>query len=590
MDQLNKISIIGEDVDLMIKSAISVARELKQKKNSKILIMAKDGLFNNGYKSRKTSEVSVLINHLDEKKLSTLIEPSSDGIAYVSIDSAENFSQIFSQYPFWLTINPDDWFDRLSKGECVLRLLKQDSVELPVITKEIAYCEEHYIPLVKYALFVADREPTSSFINLIKNEVGKNVLSKLEIGDWLVNCSSDEESDIDKIKIDLLQELLRFLEPFAVAGDSQNRLKDIGRDFLKKTISRLSENYVPSSKRGQFIESILSEAMGYGPLEEMMKDNSVSEIMVNGTKNIFVERGGRLEETQLYFSSANQLRRVIDKMLSPVGRRVDESSPLVDARLYDGSRLNVVIPPLTIGEPVVTIRRFNKCKFSPEQLVAGGMLEQRMLDFLLESVKRRASIIISGGTGSGKTTLLETLASGIDEGERIITVEDTSELVLKHKHVVRLEGRPSNIEGKGEVTIRQLVRNALRMRPDRIVVGECRGAEALDMLQAMNTGHEGSMTTIHSNSARDCLSRLETMVLLAGSALPLNAIRDQIGSAVHLIVQVARLSSGRRAIVEISEVTGREGERIALKELVIYRDDSFIYSGWLPGRNLPPIK
>jgi pilus assembly protein CpaF len=333
-----------------------------------------------------------------------------------------------------------------------------------------------------------------------------------------------------------------------------------------------AESALPAGiDRERLIEDVLDEAVGLGPLERLLADDTIGEIMVNAAHEIFVERNGLVERCAARFSDDEAVRAVIDRIVAPLGRRIDESAPMVDARLPDGSRVNAVIPPLALRGPAVTIRRFNRRLFSPQDLVSIGSLSSPMLDFLRLCVVHRRNIVVSGGTGSGKTTLLNLLSNLIPHGERIITIEDAAELRLSHPHLVALESRPANVEGRGQVTIRDLVRNALRMRPDRIVVGECRGGEALDMLQAMNTGHEGSLTTVHANSARDVLSRLETMVLMAGIDMPIAAIREQVASAVDVVVHQARLPDGRRRIVEIAELTGLEGNRVLMQTLFRFR-------------------
>jgi pilus assembly protein CpaF len=316
---------------------------------------------------------------------------------------------------------------------------------------------------------------------------------------------------------------------------------------------------------------IAADIFGYGPLERLLDDPSVSEIMVNGPHLIWVEREGRLYETQLRFDDESHLRRIINKMVGQIGRRIDESSPMVDARLPDGSRVNAIIPPLSLSGPLLTIRKFAQHRFDADELVTIGTLSQQAHAFLDLSIKARLNILISGGTGSGKTTLLNALSAALPDSDRIVTIEDAAELQLAQRHVLRLESRPKNIEGEGEISIRDLVRNALRMRPDRIIVGEVRGAEALDMLQAMNTGHEGSMSTVHSNSARDALSRVETMVLMAGFDLPVRAIRQYLSSALDLIVQLERLGDGTRQVTSITEVQRMESDVITLQPLYEYK-------------------
>ena len=310
--------------------------------------------------------------------------------------------------------------------------------------------------------------------------------------------------------------------------------------------------------------------LGYGPIETMLDDPDITEIMVNSHEQIFVERNGRLELCDVRFTSEAHLRRVIERIVSKVGRRIDESSPLVDARLIDGSRVNAIIPPLALNGSALTIRKFAREPFTVKDLVGFGTLNQNIADVLEACVKARLNIIVSGGTGTGKTTMLNVLSAYIPTDERIVTIEDAVELQLQQDHVVRLESRPANIEGKGEITIRDLVRNSLRMRPDRIVIGECRGGESLDMLQAMNTGHEGSLSTVHANSPRDAIARLETLVLMAGMDLPLRAIREQIASAIDVIVQVTRLKDGSRRVTHVTEVQGMEGDIVTLQDAFVF--------------------
>ncbi|MBI2838161.1 MAG: CpaF family protein [Acidobacteria bacterium] len=336
--------------------------------------------------------------------------------------------------------------------------------------------------------------------------------------------------------------------------------------------------------RVQLVREILNEALGLGPIEYLLADDSVSEIMVNGARRVFVERKGQIELTPFYFTDEPQLRRVIERIVVRVGRRIDEKSPMVDARLPDGSRVNAIIPPLAIGGSALTIRKFSKFPLTSETLLKLGSLNLQMSKFLQACVVARKNTIISGGSGSGKTTLLNILSGTIPPNERIITIEDSAELQLPQVNVVRLETRPANVEGEGTVSIRDLVRNALRMRPDRIVVGECRGAESMDMLQAMNTGHDGSLTTVHANSPGDALSRLETMCLMAGLDLPARAIRKQIASAVQIIVQQTRLSDGSRKITQVTEVCGMEGEVTTMQDIFRFRQDRVLRDGPVEGQ------
>ncbi|MFZ5755041.1 MAG: CpaF family protein [Bacillota bacterium] len=343
-------------------------------------------------------------------------------------------------------------------------------------------------------------------------------------------------------------------------------------------------SHLTRMERQKIITEILDEVIGLGPIEQLIKDPEISEIMVNGPNQIFVERKGKLEKVPFTFRNNEHVLHIIDKIVSPLGRRIDESMPMVDARLPDGSRVNAIIPPLAITGPTITIRKFSRDPLTIHDLIRFGTLTPKMATFLEACVKARLNIVISGGTGSGKTSTLNVLSSFIPENERIVTIEDAAELQLRQEHVITLESRPPNIEGKGAVTIRDLVRNSLRMRPDRIVIGEVRSGEALDMLQAMNTGHDGSLTTGHANSPRDILSRLETMVLMAGMELPMRAIREQMASAIDLIVQQARLRDGSRKITHITEVVGMEGDVITLQDIFRYENEGYDDRGRLKGR------
>jgi pilus assembly protein CpaF len=340
------------------------------------------------------------------------------------------------------------------------------------------------------------------------------------------------------------------------------------------------------AERVRMLEQITDEILGLGPLEPLLRDETITEVMVNGPQQVYIEREGRLEMTNVTFQNDEHVMKIIQRIIAPIGRRIDESSPMVDARLADGSRVNAIIPPLSLVGPVLTIRKFAATPFTVEDLIRFGTATPDMFEFLEACVKARLNIFVSGGTGSGKTTMLNILSSFIPDDERIVTIEDAAELQLRQEHVVTLEARPSNIEGKGAIPIRELVRNALRMRPDRIVVGECRSAEALDMLQAMNTGHDGSMSTGHANTPRDMLSRLETMVLMAGMDLPLKAIREQIASAVDLIVHQNRLKDGTRKIVNITEVQGMEGDVIVMQDIFVF-EQTAVVEGKIEGRLRP---
>jgi pilus assembly protein CpaF len=362
-------------------------------------------------------------------------------------------------------------------------------------------------------------------------------------------------------------------------NELQKKIHSTLDEIINEIRSRLPEGIDPA----RLSKEIFDEAVGLGPLEDMLEDESITEIMVNGPGQVYVERAGRLELTDCTFISNSSVLSIIERIVSPIGRRIDESQPYVDARLADGSRVNAIIHPLSLVGPCITIRKFSKDPFTVDDLIGFGSLTAEIAEFLRVCVLLRKNIIVSGGTGTGKTTLLNVLSSYLPNNERILTIEDAAELRLTQQHLVRLEARPANIEGRGAITIRDLVRNALRMRPDRIVVGECRGAEALDMLQAMNTGHEGSLTTIHANSPRDALARLETMVLMAGMDLPVRAIREQVTSAVHLICQIARFSDGSRRVSRVTEVTGMEVDRVTMQDLFEYRQTGVDENGRVQG-------
>ncbi|MBN2089294.1 CpaF family protein [candidate division KSB1 bacterium] len=355
------------------------------------------------------------------------------------------------------------------------------------------------------------------------------------------------------------------------------RLESLSQDLLRAQVREVTENLVsmdenigPELNREQLTQEILNEIFGLGPLEPLLNDPTVSDILVNTHKQVYVERHGRLELTKTVFKDDNHLLNIIDRIVSQIGRRVDESSPMVDARLKDGSRVNAIIPPLAIDGPSLSIRKFGIRKFTMEDLLNVQSLTPTIAQMLEAVVRARLNVMISGGTGSGKTTLLNVLSAFIPEHERIVTIEDAAELQMHQEHLVRLETRPPNIEGKGAIVQRDLVRNALRMRPDRIIIGEVRGAEALDMLQAMNTGHDGSLATLHANSPRDALRRLETMILMSGSNLTDRAMREQISSAINIIIQISRMSDGSRKLIKISEVTGMEGNTVSLQEIFLF--------------------
>ncbi len=396
--------------------------------------------------------------------------------------------------------------------------------------------------------------------------------------------SEQDADDLIRFKISIHNELLgrTDLKKLDIGGNS-----DLLRATIEKTVSELIEEKKSDLPHGvnrkYLIKDILNEALGLGPLEDLLADPTVTEIMVNNKDQIYIEQKGKLVLSSKRFISEAQIRATIERIVAPLGRRIDESTPLVDARLKDGSRVNAIIPPLALKGSSITIRKFSKKPFIIQDLIRFGTMTQNMADFLKLAVEKRQNIVISGGTGSGKTTLLNVVSSFIPSDERIVTVEDAAELKLPQEHVVSLESRPPNIEGKGAILIRDLVKNCLRMRPDRIVVGECRGGEALDMLQAMNTGHDGSLTTGHANTPRDMLSRLETMVLMAGMDLPSRAIREQIASAISLIVQQSRFPDGSRKITHITEVTGMEDLTITMQDIFIYKQTGFDEFGKVKG-------
>lgn len=402
--------------------------------------------------------------------------------------------------------------------------------------------------------------------------------------------SETSEDAYQQLKLELHNRIIEEMsggEQPMLAGSSagEEEVHELEERIAEHCQTILDENpfALPRSERAKIVADVRDEILGLGPIEPLLKDETVTEVMINGPKKIFVERMGKLQLTKVQFHDDTHLMNIIERILTPLGRRIDESSPMVDARLADGSRVNIIIPPLSLNGPCMTIRKFTKNPLSVENLVSFGTLNEDMAVFLRACVKARVNILVSGGTGSGKTTTLNVLSTFIPDDERIVTVEDAAELRLQQIHVVTLEARPANIEGSGAVTIRDLVRNALRMRPDRIIVGEVRSGEALDMLQAMNTGHDGSLTTAHANSPRDVLSRLETMVLMAGMELPVKAIREQISSAIDLIVQQSRVRDGSRKITYISEVQHMEGNTIILQDLFRYVQTGFDENGKATG-------
>ena len=384
------------------------------------------------------------------------------------------------------------------------------------------------------------------------------------------------------IKAQMHQSLLRRIDLSVLENLPAERMRDELRLLVERQLAE--ENLVlNATERRNLVRDVQNEMLGHGPLEPLLADPGISDILINGAHRIYIERGGRLELTDVSFVDDDHLMKVLDRIVSRVGRRIDESSPMVDARLPDGSRVNAIIPPLALDGPVVSIRRFPATPLRMDNLVGLRSLSEEMAQFLAAAAEAQLNILISGGTGSGKTTLLNILSGFIPAGERIVTIEDAAELRLQQPHVVRLETRPPNIEGRGAIGQNALVRNALRMRPDRIILGETRGAEALDMLQAMNTGHEGSMTTIHANTARDALARLESMIAMGGVDLPMRAARAQIASAVSLVVQANRLADGSRRITSIQEITGMEGEVVTMQEIFAFRQTGVGADGLVQG-------
>ncbi len=398
------------------------------------------------------------------------------------------------------------------------------------------------------------------------------------------NTRTLREKDQQELKSAVHQELINRLDLEKLGEAQETRA---GQQQLFVLIQQIiGEQGVPlsSAERDRVAQEVLDELFGLGPLEPLLKDDTINDILVNTASNVYVERRGQLQRTNVTFKDNRHLMQIIDKIVSAVGRRVDESTPMVDARLKDGSRVNAIIPPLAIDGPILSIRRFGSSPLTAEKLVQNKALTQMMLDVLRAAVQVRLNIVISGGTGAGKTTLLNALSSFISEKERIVTIEDSAELQMRQDHVVRLETRPPNVEGKGAIRQRELVINALRMRPDRIVLGEVRGEECMDMLQAMNTGHDGSLTTIHANTPRDGLARLETMCMMGDIRLPEKAIRLQIASAIHLIVQVARMSDGSRRITHISELTGAFSDVISMQDLFVFEKQGIGEHGKVKGR------
>lgn len=417
---------------------------------------------------------------------------------------------------------------------------------------------------------------------------GKNTMAGKEPGKS-DNRPNPEKALRRQIKTQVHRELIQRLDlrRMTAARVNSEELRDRAREMIESILIEVRDRLPPGMDVERLNREICDEALRLGPLEDLLDDDSITEIMVNGPHQIYVERAGKLESVDLDFMDDSSILAVIERIVAPLGRRIDESQPYVDARLPDGSRVNAIIHPLSLSGPCLTIRKFSRNLLTDRDMINLGTLTPEIAQFLSVCVRLRKNIIVSGGTGSGKTTLLNVLSCYIPEGDRIVTIEDAAELRLGKPHLVRLEARPPNIEGRGAITIRDLVRNSLRMRPDRIIVGECRGGESLDMLQAMNTGHDGSLTTVHANSPRDVISRLETMVLMSGMDLPSRAIREQIAAAIDIIVHEARLSDGSRKVVSVSEVVGREGEQITMQDLFAYRQTGLDDKGKVMGSLLP---
>ncbi|MBO8157824.1 MAG: CpaF family protein [Bacillaceae bacterium] len=418
-----------------------------------------------------------------------------------------------------------------------------------------------------------------------KKETGKDLMTAFR-------QKKPKDSPVKRHKkppMDKHQELKNQLQKQILSELKDDNVEDIipKLDSMAIEILKEDESFRGKIDRKKVVDELINDLTGFGPINPLLMDEEITEVMVNGPRQVYCERNGKIELTNIEFRDDEHVMNIIEKIVSPIGRRIDESSPMVDARLPDGSRVNAIIPPLSLNGPTLTIRKFSKDPFTIHDLINFGTLTEEMSTFLEACVKARLNIFVSGGTGSGKTTTLNVLSNFIPNDERIITIEDAAELQLGQDHVVSLESRPPNIEGNGEIAIRDLVRNSLRMRPDRIIIGEVRGAEALDMLQAMNTGHDGSLATGHSNSPRDMISRLETMVLLAGVELPIKAIREQIAGAIDLIIQQSRLKDGTRKIVKVTEVQGLEGDVIVLQDIFTFKQEGVDTEGNILGRLVP---
>lgn len=432
-----------------------------------------------------------------------------------------------------------------------------------------------------------------SLLSRLQAQTKENIVNNESNQQDLITFTAKKEPNINKYQ-ELIHKIHR--EIIKEMGSESLHLQkdDANSERVEREIKRVSEaiieresDYLLRSDQEEVIQQVIDEVLGYGPITPLLRDQSISEIMVNGPNQIYVEKKGKIERTKTVFRDNQHLYTIIERIISPLGRRIDESMPMVDARLPDGSRVNAIIPPLALNGCVLTIRKFSSQLLGVEDLIRNNTLTSQMAKFLEACVKGRLNIVVSGGTGAGKTSTLNIISSFIPSNERIITIEDSAELDLHQDHVITLETRPANIDNRGEITIRDLVRNSLRMRPDRLVVGEVRGGEALDMLQAMNTGHDGSLTTGHSNSPRDMISRLETMVLMAGIEFPIKAIREQIASAVDIIVHQSRMQDGSRKITNITEVVGMEGDVITLQDIFIYKKAGIDEQGRVIGKHLP---
>lgn len=399
--------------------------------------------------------------------------------------------------------------------------------------------------------------------------------------------------DVDTVQVDQYENLKLLVHRDVIDAynkqiqDNNGDSEGIDVKAIIHDILILKGESLTKVKREILIQEIYDDVMGLGPLESLLREEDISEVMVNGPKDVYVERNGKIEVSGIFFRDEDHVLQIINRIVSPLGRQCDEANPMVDARLQDGSRVNAVVPPVALNGPTLTIRKFNSTPLEMSDMIEYKSLSFQMAAFLEACVKGRCNVMVSGGTGSGKTTLLNVLSSFIPETERIVTIEDAAELKLMQRHVITLEARPANAEGKGQVSIRDLVRNSLRMRPDRIIVGEVRSGEALDMLQAMNTGHDGSLATAHANTARDLISRLETMVMMSGMDLPVKAIREQISSAIDIVVQQSRFRDGSRKITSISEVTGMEGDIVTLQDIFVYRQEGYDVTGMISGRYEP---